>query len=53
MSFVKTADCESATPLDEKGKLAKVLERLGKPEAEATELEIARTAKAMGIGLKK
>lgn len=47
MGFIKTAETERTEVLDEQGKVARVFGRLNKPEA--TELEILRTAKEMGV----
>lgn len=45
--FNKTADTEGTEVLTEQRKLARVFDRLGKDEA--TELEVLRTAKEMGM----
>ena len=47
--FSKIAESENAVVLDDAGKVRQVFARLGKDEA--TELEIARTARQMGVTL--
>jgi hypothetical protein len=47
VAFQKTAEAEQATVLDEDGKVRRVFARLNKDEA--SELEILRTAKDMGM----
>jgi hypothetical protein len=47
MGFIKTAETESATVLDEKGRVNRVFDRLGKDEA--SELEILRAARESGV----
>lgn len=49
MAFQKTAETEQATVLDEDGKVRRVFARLNKDEA--SELEILRTARDMGVKL--
>jgi len=47
--FNKTAETEKVEVLDEKGRIARVFKRLNK--SEATELEILRAAKEIGISV--
>lgn len=47
MGFIKTAETESSEVLDEQGRVNRVFDRLGKDEA--SELEILRTARDMGV----
>ena len=47
--FNKTAETEKVEVLDEKGRIARVFKRLNKTEA--TELEILRAAKEIGISV--
>jgi hypothetical protein len=47
MGFIKTAETETSAVLDEQGRVNRVFDRLGKDEA--SELEILRTARDMGI----
>lgn len=45
--FIKTAETEKTEVLDNQGVIGHVFDRLGKDEA--TELEIMRTARDMGV----
>jgi hypothetical protein len=47
MGFIKTAETETSAVLDEQGRVNRVFDRLGKNEA--SELEILRTARDMGV----
>jgi hypothetical protein len=47
MGFIKTAETETSAVLDEQGRVNRVFDRLGKDEA--TELEILRAARALGV----
>ena len=47
--FTKIAETEEATVLDDAGKVRRVFSRLDKEEA--TELELVRTARQMGVVL--
>jgi hypothetical protein len=49
MGFIKTAETETSTVLDEQGRVNRVFDRLGKDEA--SELEILRAARGLGVAV--